>query len=137
MEESNFKKTAFRIGSMDLYKFTHMKFGLSYISLRFCCLMEQCLGDQQFVILMLYLEFVCVAMSVNDMLDWIELVFNRLKQFDLKIKPKNAIFFNTSVLFHGKALFAEGISANPENVDLSLCLSIGLCLRTSKKLNPF
>ena len=51
------------------------------------------------------------------MLDRIELVFNRLKQFNLKIKPKKCQFFDTSVLFLGHILSAKGISANPEKVE--------------------
>ena len=51
------------------------------------------------------------------MLDQIELIFDRLKQFNLKIKPKKCQFFNTSVLFLGHILSANGISANPEKVE--------------------
>ena len=51
------------------------------------------------------------------MLDRIELVFNRLKQYNLKIKPKKCQFFDTSVLFLGHVLLAKGILANPENVE--------------------
>ena len=51
------------------------------------------------------------------MLDRIELVFDRLKQFNLKIKPKKCQFFDTSVLFLGHILSAKGISANPEKVE--------------------
>ena len=118
MEESNIKKTAFRAGSMGLYEFTHMPFGLSNAGSSFCCLMEQCLGDQQFVTLLLYLDDICIfAPTIDEMLDRIQLVFNRLKQFNLKIKPKKCQFFSTSVLFLGHVLSAEGISANPEKVD--------------------
>ena len=118
MEESDIKKTAFRASSMGLYEFTHMPFGLSNAGSSFCCLMEQCLGDQQFVTLLLYLDDICIfAPTINDMLDWIELVFNRLKQYNLKIKPKKCQFFDTIVLFLGHILLAKGISANPEKAE--------------------
>ena len=118
MEESNIKKTAFRAGSTGLYEFTHMPFGLSNAGSSFCCLMEQCLGDQQFVTLLLYLDDICIfAPTIDEMLDQIQLVFDRLKKFNLKIKPKKCQFFSTSVLFLGHVLSAEGISANPEKVD--------------------
>ena len=118
MEESDIKKTAFRAGSTRLYKFTHILFGLSNPGSSFCCLMEQCLGDQQFVTLLLYLNDICIfAPTINDMLDHIELVFDRLKQFNLKMKPKKCQFFDTSVLFLGHILSAKGISANPEKVE--------------------
>ena len=53
----------------------------------FFCLMEQCLGDQQTVTLLLYLDDICIfAPSIEVMSDQIELVFNRLKEYYLKIK---------------------------------------------------
>ena len=70
MEESDIKKTAFRASSMGLYEFTHMPFGLSNAGSSFCHLMEQCLGDQQFVTLLLYLDDICIfAPTIDDMLD--------------------------------------------------------------------
>ena len=51
------------------------------------------------------------------MLDCIDLVFTRLKEFHLKIKPKKCHFFDTSILFLDHVLSSEGISANPEKVD--------------------
>ena len=95
-----------------------MQFRLSNAGSSFCHLMEHCLGDQRFVILLLYLDDICIfAPTINDMLDHIQLVFNRLKQFNLKIKPKKCQFFSTSVLFLGHVLLAEGISGNPEKVE--------------------
>ena len=118
MDENDIKKTAFRAGSMGLYEFTRMPFGLSNASSSFSRLMEQCLGDQQFVTLLLYLDDICIfAPTIDKMLDHIELVFDRLKQFNLKIKPKKCQFFDTSILFLGHILLAKGISANPEKVE--------------------
>ena len=78
--ESDIHKMAFRAGSSSLYEFTWMLFGLSNSGSSFCHLMEMCLGDQQFVTLLLYLDDICVfAASIDEMLDWIELVFSRLK----------------------------------------------------------
>ena len=70
MEESNIKKTAFRASSMGLYEFTCMPFRLSNAGSSFCHLMEQCLGDQQFVTLLLYLDDICIfAPTIDEMLD--------------------------------------------------------------------
>ena len=46
-----------------------------------------------------------------------ELVFNWLKSFNLKIKPKKSYFFQASVIFLGHVLSAGRISANPEKVE--------------------
>ena len=79
---------------LGLYEFTHMPFGLSNAGSSFCRLLEQCHGDQQFVTLLLYHDDICIFVpDVSTMLDQIELVFNWHKSFNLKIKPKNVIFF--------------------------------------------
>ena len=94
MAEDDFKKIAFRTGSSGLYEFTHMPFGLSNARSSFCRLMEQCLGDQQFVTLLLYLDDICIfALDVSTMLDQIELVFNWLKSFQFKNQAKKCYFF--------------------------------------------
>ena len=118
VEEADIPKTAFRAGSSGLYEFTHMPFRLSNSGSSFCRLMEMCLGDQQFVTLLLYLDDICIfAASIDEMLDHIELVFKWLEDFNLKIKPKKCHFFQCSVIFLGHVLLAEGISANPKKVE--------------------
>ena len=92
VEEANIPKTAFRAGSSGLHKFTHMPFGLSNSGSSFCCPMEMCLGDQQFLTPLLYLDDIYVfTASIDKMLDHTESVFKWLEEFNLKIKPKNAI----------------------------------------------
>ena len=69
MEESDIKKTAFRASSMGLYELTRMPFGLLNAGSSFCSFMEQCLGNQQFVTLLLYLDDICIfAPKIEDML---------------------------------------------------------------------
>ena len=102
------KKRAFITRSLGLYEYTDMPFGLSNVGSSFCHLMKQCLGDQQFVILLLYLDDICIyALSIDVMLAHIELVFNRLKEYHLKVKPKNCHFL-TSVLCSGAMFYQLG-----------------------------
>ena len=118
MEEADIPKTAFQAGSSGLFEFTRMLFGLANAGASFCRLMEMVIGDQQFVTLLFYLDDICIfANSADQMLDRIELVFSRLKQYQLKIKPKKSFFFQTEVSFLGHVLSAKGISPNPEKVD--------------------
>ena len=62
-------------------------------------------------------QYLYFSPSIKEMLDHIELVFNRLKEFHLKIKPKKCHFFDSSVLFLGHVLSSEGISTNPKKVE--------------------
>ena len=96
--DEDIKKTAFRVGSSGLYEFTHIPFGLSNAGSSFSHLMEQCLGDQQFITLLLYLDDICIfAPDVDVILDQTDMVFNRLKNFHLKFKPKKSHFFKSIV----------------------------------------
>ena len=100
MEEEDIEKNAFCAGSSGLYEFTHMPFGLTNAGASFCRLMEMCIGDQQYVMLLFYLDGICIFTEKADqMLDHIELVFSHLKEFNLKIKPKKSHFFKQALLF--------------------------------------
>ena len=100
MEEADIPKTAFRAGSSSLFEFTHMPFGLTNAGASFCRLMELVIRDQQFVTLLFYLDDICIfANSADQMLDRIKLVFSRLKQYQLKIKPKKSFFFQWKLAF--------------------------------------
>ena len=77
MEESDIMKTAFHAGSSGLYEFTHMPFGLSNAGASFCQLMEMCLGYQQYITLLFYLNDICMFSStINEMLDRVGLVLD-------------------------------------------------------------
>ena len=117
MDEADIHKTAFRAGSSGLYEFTRMPFGLSNVGASFCRLMEMCLGDQQYLTLLFYLDDICIfSSSVDEMLNRIEMVLERLQDFNLKIKPKKSFFFQSKVLFLGHILSKDGISPNPDKI---------------------
>ena len=135
MEEADIPKTAFHAGYSGLFEFTRMPFGLTNAGASFCRLMEMVIGDQQFVTLLFYLDDICIfANSADQMLDRIELVFSRLKQYQLKIKPKKSFFFQTEVSFLGHVLSAKGISPNPKKVDKVRDWPIP---KTSKEVHSF
>ena len=94
-----------------------MPFGLCNTGASFCRLMEMYLGDQQYLTLLFYLNDICIfGSSIDEMLDRITLVFQCLKEFNLKIKPKKSFFFQTNVLFLGHILSKDGISLNPDKI---------------------
>ena len=65
-----------------------------------------------------YVDDICIfSSSVDEMLDRIALVFSRLKEFNLKIKPKKSFFFLSTVLFLGHLLLKDGIVPNSEKVN--------------------
>ena len=117
MEEEDIEKTAFRTGSSGLYEFTCMPFGLTNAGMSFCRLMEMCIGDQQYVTLLFYLDDICIS-AERLIKCWIVLssCFLISRSSNLKIKPKKSHFFQTSVTFLGHILSADGVLPNPEKV---------------------
>ena len=106
MDEADIHKTAFCAGSSGLYEFTHMPFRLSNAGASFCHLMEMCLGDQQYLTLLFYLDNICIfSSSINEMLDRIALVFNHLQDFNLKSKPKKSFYFSIKLAIPGSYTF--------------------------------
>ena len=70
MADGDIKKTALRAESSGLSEFNGMPFGLSNAESSLCRLRQQCLGDQQFVTLLLYLDDIYIfAPEVSIMLD--------------------------------------------------------------------
>ena len=135
MEEEDIQKTAFRAGSSGLYEFTRIPFGLTNAGASFCHLMEMCIGDQQYVTLLFYLDDICIfAETADQMLDRVQLVFNRLKEFNLKIKPKKSHFFQAEVGFLGHVLSKKGcISQLPRRL---IKLGTGPFRRTLRRFTP-
>ena len=135
MEEADIPKMAFCAGSSGLYEFTHMPFGLPNAVASFCHLIEMCIGDQQYVTLLFYLNDICLFVeSADQMLDCIKLVLSRLKEYHLKIKPKKSYFFQTSVTFLGHVLSAQGVSPNLKKVSKVKDWPI---LKTPKEVHSF
>ena len=114
MDEADIHKTAFHAGSSGLYEFTHMPFRLSNAGASFFHLMEMCLGDQQYLTLLFYLNDICIfGSSIDEMLDRIAMVLQHLKDFNLKIKPKKLFFFQSNILFLGPYALQRWDSTKP------------------------
>ena len=117
MNPSDIQKTAFRAGSQGFFEFTRMPFGLCNAGASFCRMMELCLGDQQYLTMLLYIDDVCIfAATANAMLDHIELLFKRLIGFNLKIKPKKCTWFQKEVKYLGHVLTEKGVKTDPDKV---------------------
>ena len=66
---------AFQVGSTGFYELACMPFGQLNLGYSLCRMMEMCLGDQLFTILLLYLDDICVfAATINEMVVRTEMV---------------------------------------------------------------
>ncbi|PIK37921.1 hypothetical protein BSL78_25240 [Apostichopus japonicus] len=109
MAEEDAQKTAF-ITPFGLYQYVRMPFGLCNAPGTFQRLMQACLGDQYFQSLLCYLDDILVYSSTfEDHLERLNLVFQRLRQHGLKIKPSKCEFFRPEVRYLGHRVTREGV----------------------------
>ena len=60
VSEDSRQYTAFTVGSMGVYEFLHMPYGLCNTPATFQCLMQNCLGELNLAFAMVYLDDVIV-----------------------------------------------------------------------------
>ena len=87
--------TAFTVGNPRFYKFTHMPFGLCNAPVTFQHLMQNTLGELSLMYCMIYLDDVIVFGHMEEEhLEHLCIVFERLWEFNLKLKPTKCSFFS-------------------------------------------
>ena len=110
---------AFRVVLLGLYEFIRMPFGLCNSPSTFQRLMEACLGDKNFEILLLYLDDILVfSKSFEEHLQRLEIVFNRLRSHGLKIKPSKCQFFHKEVKYLRHIVSGEGVKVDPDKISV-------------------
>ena len=90
-------KTAFRALGQ-LFEFERMPFGIIIGPATFSRLMSKCFGDLNLVWLIIFLDDLLVySKTIDEMLHRLAVVFERLKMFQLKIKPSKVHLFQREV----------------------------------------
>ena len=113
------EKTAF-VTPFGLYQFRVMPFGLSNAPATFQRLMEHVLSGLHWSICLVYLDDIIVfGKSVEEHLDQLREVLNRLQNAGLKIKPSKCHLMQTRVRYLGHIVSSKGIETDPEKVQVA------------------
>ncbi|KAL0158975.1 hypothetical protein M9458_047051, partial [Cirrhinus mrigala] len=113
VDEMDRAKTAF-ITRYGLYEYTRMPFGLCNAPSTFQRAMELVLRGLQWETLLIYLDdIIILGRGVDESLDRLEVVFQRLISYGLKLKPTKCHLLKEEVLFLGHVVSGEGIRPNP------------------------
>ena len=100
---------------MGLYECVRMPFGLQNAPATFQRLMTACLGEHNFESLLIYLDDVIVFSSTyEEHLQRLQLVFQGLRRFGLKLKPRKCHLLQEKVNYLGHVIIAKGIETDPE-----------------------
>ena len=109
--------TAFTVGNLGFYEFTRMPFGLFNVPTTFQCLMQSTLGELNLTYCIIYLDDVIVfGHTEEEHLERLQVVLERFREFNLKLKPSKCSFFQTEMVYLAHHVSKEGIHPSEENV---------------------
>ena len=98
MDEESKQYTAFTLGSMGLYECESMPFGLCNAPPTFQRLMLNCLGELNLIYCLIYLDDVIIfSRTEEEHLERMHVVFDRLHEHGLKLKPSKCDMFKTEI----------------------------------------
>ena len=117
MAKESRQYTAFTVGSLGMYEFLRMPFGLCNAPAMFQRLMQNCLGELKLTYALVYLDDVVVFSDTEEEdLNRLRAVFNRFREHGLKLKPSKCHFFKTAISYLGHQVSAEGMKPGIDNV---------------------
>ena len=102
MDEESRQYTAFTVGSMGIYEFLRMPYGLCNAPATFQHLMQNCLGELNLTYTLIYLDDVIVYSKTEDeYLVRLRAILERFMENGLKLKPSKCNFFCTEINYLG------------------------------------
>ena len=117
MSEKARHYTAFTVGSMDMYEFLRMPYGLCNAPATFQRLMQNCLGELNLTYALIYLDDVIVySHTEEERLTQLRAVFERFRESGLKLKPSKCSFFHTEINYLGHTVSAKGMEPSMEGI---------------------
>jgi hypothetical protein len=118
VEEEHKTRTAFTVGSLGFYEYNRMPFGLVNAPATYQRLMEECLGDYNLKICLIYLDdLIIFGSTYEEQMERLELVLQRLRECGFKLSPKKCAFLQRKVKFVGHIVSEEGVEADPGKID--------------------
>ena len=117
MSEKSRQYTAFTMGSLGVYEFLWMPYGLCNAPATFQRLMQNCLGELNLTYALVYLDDVIVYSKMEeDHLRRLQAVFEWFYEHGLKLKPLKCRFLRKQITFLGHEVSANGMK--PGNLNL-------------------
>ena len=149
VKEEDIPKTAF-ISKHGLYEFTSTLFGMINSGATFQRVMELALKGLQWHICIIYIDD-CIIFSTtfDEHIERLKLVFQRLREANLKLKPKKCEILKGEVTFLGFRVTSQGgVKPDPNNVskvlqwpvpgnDTEVKQFLGLCSYYRKHVKNF
>ena len=117
MVEESRPYTAFTVGSLGVYEFLQMLFGLCNVPATFQRLMQNCLSKLNLMYTLIYLDDIVVfADTEAEHLKRLCAVFEQFHEHGLKLKLTKCDFFKSEITYLGHQVSAEGMKPGIGNL---------------------
>ena len=117
MNEESRQYTAFTVGSLGVYEFLRMPFGLCNAPATFQRLMQNTLGELNLTYALIYLDDVIIfSKTEEEHLIRLRAVLERFQENGLKLKPSKCQFFCTEITYLGHQVSKDGMSLSQDNL---------------------
>ena len=117
MAEDSWQYTAFMVGSMGVYEFLCMPYGLCNTPAKFQHLMQNCLGELNLTYALIYLDDVIVySKTEKEPLLCLRAILEWFMEHGLKLKPSKCNFFRTEISYLGHKVSAAWIEPGTEGL---------------------
>ena len=109
--------TTFTVGSMGVYEFLRMPYGLCNAPVTFQRLMQNCLGELNLTYSLIYLDDMIVfSWTEEEHLHHLRVVFACFLEHGLKLKPSKCHFLQDEITFLGHEISADGMKPGTANL---------------------
>ena len=117
MDEASKQYTAFTVGNLGFFKCDRMPFGLCNVPTTFQWLMQNCMGELNFVYCLIYLDDLIVfSRTTEEHLHHLRIVFDRLREYNLKLKPSKCSLFKEEINYLTHKVSKAGVQ--PSNINV-------------------
>ena len=117
MDEASKQYTAFIVGNLGFFKCDRMPFGLCNAPATFQWFMQNYMGELNFIYCLIYLDdLIMFSQTAEEHLHQLCVVFNRLREYNLKLKPSKCSLFWEEINYLAHQVSKEGVQPSDINV---------------------
>ena len=117
MDEASKQYTAFTVGNLGFFECDRMPFGLCNMPATFQWLMQNCMGELNFVYCLIYLDDLIVfSHTTEEHLHRLHVVFNCLREYNLKLKLSKCSLFKGEINYLAHKVSKAGVHPSDINV---------------------
>lgn len=118
IEDAHKERSAFTVGPLGFYEYVKMPFGLSNSPATYQRVMDECLGELNMKICIIYLDdLIIFSKDFDEHLERLDIVLTRLKECNLKLSAEKCFFIKQKVKFLGHVVRGNGVETDPEKVE--------------------